>query len=128
MINCCLQKRQFYFDFYKNLKAYIQEMKISLFMSGSMGVCVCVYVGICICFLSWSCRVKEISIFLIHFEGLVRFPSLKPQTEGEMTSILSVWNSWPLRPGKQPVYLTLRNSHKILTCFYCGYRATSPNI
>lgn len=103
-------------------------MKISLFMSGSMGVCVCVYVGICICFLSWSCRVKEISIFLIHFEGLVRFPSLKPQTEGEMTSILSVWNSWPLRPGKQPVYLTLRNSHKILTCFYCGYRATSPNI
>lgn len=105
-------------------------MKISLFMCESMGggVCVCVCAGICICFLSWSCLVKEISIFLIHFEQLVRFPFLKPQTEGEMTSILSVWNSWPLRPGKQPVYLTLRNSHKVLTCFYCGYRATIPNI
>ena len=87
-------------------------MKISL-------VCVEVWVCVCVCVLVYV---------YVFFLGVVRFPFLKPQTEGEMTSILSVWNSWPLRPGKQPVYLTLRNSHKILTCFYCGYRVTIPNI
>lgn len=37
-----------------------------------------------------------------------------------MASVFSVWNSWPFWPRAQPVYLTLRNSHKILTLWIQG--------
>lgn len=97
-------------------------------MDGSP-VLACACAGVCVCFLSRNHHGKGISTFLIHSGGHQHLLLLNPKLKVKMTgSTLSVWNSGPLGPGTQPVYLTLRNSHKILTCFDCGYRATILNI